>query len=116
METNAKYESGPALTIEAFKNRPVSLPKENPSFEQPTPTDVKNLRKLLNLSQRGLAKLVGVSYSDEKGSPTVRKWETAFGKREHRPMNYTAWRLMLIAAGVVSDDDVVAEIAEYRVR
>ena len=45
------------------------------------------------------ARLVGVNYTIEKGSPTVRRWKTTTGKSETIP--YSAWRLLLLAAGVV---------------
>lgn len=114
MEKQVQYITGTAITVEAFKNRLCVLPKENENFALPSPDEVKSARHLLGLSQTGLAKFVGVSWSQLKGSPTVRKWETQVGKTEHRPMNYTAWRMMLIALGVVSQDDIKNEVAEYR--
>lgn len=114
METPAIYQAGTPVTVEAFKNRPCALPKENEGYIAPTPQEVKSLRQLLKLSQRGLAKLLGVSYSDEKGSPTVRKWETGEDKASHRAINYASWRLMLLTAEVIKEDDIQKEVAEYR--
>lgn len=87
-------------TIEAFRNRPFSNSFDS-GFEQPTAQDVKALRSLCGWSQNDVAKLVGVNFNPSKGSTTVRKWETPENKPEHRKIPYSAWRLMLIYAGIV---------------
>lgn len=110
MENRIIYSTSEPLTILAFQNRPCSLKRTDPNFVQPSPADVKNLRKLLGLSQVALAKFLGVTYNPTKGSTTVRKWETQEDKKEHRPINYAAWRLLLVAANVVSYEEVQNEV------
>jgi len=88
------------LTLEAFKNRSCSLGIEHSEFIPPTPEEVKSLRTILRFTQNDLARFVGVSYSKNKGSSTVKKWETA-SKKESRAISLSAWQLMLIKAGLV---------------
>lgn len=110
-EQSPRYDAGQAITIEAFKNRPCSLPIDDTSYIAPTPEDIRTLRKLMGLSQAGLAKLVGVSWND-KGSTPVRKWETKKESKEYREISYSSWRLMLIGAGVVDGDSVYSKAQE----
>lgn len=99
-ENKASYGGqGNPLTAEAFKNRACGLGIEHPDFIQPTPEEVKSLRKLIGFSQVDLAKLTGVSWN-EKGASSVRKWETIEGK-EKRSISPAAWQLMLIKAGLI---------------
>ena len=91
---------GSPLTIEAFKNRPCGLGIEHPDFIQPTPQEIRALRKLMGFSQVQLAKLTGVSWNT-KGASSVRKWETLEGK-ESKPISIARWQLMLIKAGIVT--------------
>jgi DNA-binding transcriptional regulator YiaG len=98
------------LSITAFKNRRCGLGIEHPEYEPPTPEEVKALRKLIGLSQVGLAKLTGVSWND-KGSSAVRKWETLSGK-ECRAISAAAWQLLLIKAGLIKIEPV--DQAKYK--
>ena len=99
-EVKASYDGqGVPLTVEAFKNRPCGLGIEHPDFIQPTPQEVKALRKLLGFSQVDLAKLTGVTWTT-KGASSVRKWETVEGK-EKRSISPSSWQLMLLKAGLI---------------
>lgn len=101
-EQNAAY--GQASELESFKNAGCTMPAFSEFYVPPTPEQVGQLIKAAGWSQRQVARLTGVSYND-KGSTTVRKWKTPKGKPEHREIPYSAWRLMLLAAGVVSISD-----------
>jgi DNA-binding transcriptional regulator YiaG len=104
-EQKTDYEGqSPPLTLAAFKNRASGLGIEHPDFSPPSAEEVKALRKLIGLSQVGLAKLTGVSWN-EKGSSAVRKWETISGK-ESRSISAAAWQLLLIRAGLVKIEPV----------
>lgn len=70
-------------------------------YQRPTPKDIKEVRKLCNLTQIDLAKIVGVSYG-KAGSSTVAKWETDPSKAECRAMPYSAWRLLLLVLEIVT--------------
>ena len=115
METMKAYSSSQALTVEAFKNRPSSLPSTDENYVHPTSEDVKSIRNILGLSQVGLAKLLGVTYNEKKGSNTVRKWETSEESKEHRKISYAAWRLLLLASGVITEQDIRSEADMYKI-
>lgn len=89
------------ITLELFKSKPCCLACTDENYIHPEPKDVATLIKLAGWSQNDAAKLVGVSYSTERGSSTIRKWKTEKAKKEHREIPYSTWRLMLIYAGVV---------------
>jgi len=112
METIAFYDTGGALPIslEAFRNRPCALSFGNPAYVPPTPQEVDRLIKLVGWSQSSVAMLVGVTYNPKKGSSTIRKWRASVEKDDYREIPYSAWRLMLLYAGVVSLDDGLAAI------
>lgn len=112
MENTPIYSSSEPLTITAFRNRACAKKKIDPEFKQPTPQEIKTLRKLLGFTQVTLAKFLGVTYNVKKGSQTIRKWETSQDNKEYRPINYASWRLLLLAAGVITESDVQDEI-EY---
>jgi len=100
-EIDDKYEGqGLPKNIDAYKNRACGKGIEHPDFVLPTPAEIKRLRNLLGFSQVDLAKFVGVSWNVKKGSSSVRKWETLEGK-EMRKISLSAWKLMLIKAGLV---------------
>lgn len=108
---------GIAQTVEAFQNRPSALPAWDPDYKPPEPEEVDALIKAAGWSQRKAAMIVGVDYS-EKGSTTIRKWRTARLKGgnpnpEHRQIPYSAWRLMLEYAGVVTVEDGLRELERY---
>lgn len=104
------YDTGGAVpqTIAAFRNRPCSRPFADAGYRPPTPEEVRALIKLGAWSQTDAARLVGANVTPGKGSTTIRKWQTKKDAREARAIPYAAWRLLLLAAGVVTiDDDVV---------
>ena len=72
-------------------------------YVHPTPQEVDALIKMTGWKQVQVALLTGVNYTVEKGSPTLRRWKVA--TRETSTIPYSSWRLMLLAAGVVSIDD-----------
>ena len=101
-ETHTQYNTGgePPKTIQALRNRPCSLPAADPAYKKPTPEELAALIKIAGWSQNDVAKLTGVSYNPQKGSPTVRRWKAPEDKKDHRDIPYATWRLLLIAAGV----------------
>lgn len=118
-ETRGTYgPAGIAQTIDAFQNRPCALPAWDPGYKPPEPEEVDALIKVAGWSQRKAAMIVGVDYN-EKGSTAIRKWRTPRLKpngqpnTEHRQIPYSAWRLMLEYAGVVTVEDGLRELAKY---
>jgi len=107
MENTPIYDVGgsPPVSLDGFRNLPCALPYSNAAYVPPTPEEVDRLIDLAGWSQNVTAKLVGVTYNPKKGSSTVRKWRTAVGKDDSREIPYSAWRLMLLYAGVVSVSD-----------
>jgi len=96
--------SAPAALV-AFKSRRCALLYAHPDYEPPTPDEVDALIKLAGWSQNDTAKLVGVTYNPKKGSSTIRKWRAPKSSTDCRAIPYSAWRLLLLYAGVVSIDD-----------
>ncbi len=107
------YSSSVAITVEAFQNRPCSLPAIHPDYVPPTPQEVKSLRHLIGYSQADLG-LLGNKAVTSKGCSAVRKWESALGSSEYRPMDYCLWRLMLYIAGVASIDDDISSLKQFK--
>lgn len=107
-EDRAEYKPASGYTtpqtLQAFRNRPCSLPFWDPAYKPPEPEEVDALIKAAGWSQRIAAMIVGVDFS-EKGSTTIRKWRTPRAKSEHRQIPYSAWRLFLEYAGVVTVED-----------
>lgn len=96
-------------TLMAFKQRRCVLPYAHPDYQPPTPEEVDALVKLAGWSQNDAAKLTGVTYNPKKGSSTIRKWRANSHSTDYREIPYSAWRLFLLYAGVVSvADDLVA--------
>lgn len=112
METVPIYDVGGSLpaSLEAFSNRPCSLPFGHAAYVPPSPQEVDRLVKLAGWSQSEAAALVGVSFNPKKGSSTIRKWRARADSDDARAIPYSAWRLMLLYAGVVSLDDGLAAI------
>ena len=113
-EDQAHYRTKNATpqTIQAFKNHTCSR-ASSAGYEPPTPEIVGALIKMAGWSQTKTARLVGVNYTIEKGSPTVRRWKTTSGKSETIP--YSAWRLLLLAAGVVEISEDLSAVGANKV-
>lgn len=68
---------------------------DSPEYKQPTWLDVRAVIDRIGLTGSQVAKLVGVQ------SRAVRKWTSPPETTNHAPIPYAAWRLLLIAAGLV---------------
>jgi hypothetical protein len=102
-ENNAKYElPNGMIRLDDLRLLPCVLPYANPGYQRPTPGEVDALIKAVGWSQAEVAKIVGVSYNPEKGSTTVRKWRAPLHSTEYREIPYSAWRLLLIHAGIAT--------------
>ncbi len=118
-EPRAPYyaPSGAApASLEAFTNRPCALPYCHPDYRPPTSEEVTALIKLAGWSQREVALIAGVSYTQGKGSATVRRWQAPVDKSEHRAIPYAAWFVLLEHAGVVTVDDALIAFERYAQR
>lgn len=112
-ETTQIYSSSVAVTLEAFQNRPCSLPASHPDYIPPTPQEIKSLRHLIGYSQADLG-ILGDKSVKAKGCSAVKKWESAVGTKEHRPMDYNLWRRMLYVAGITSIDDDIESLKQFK--
>jgi hypothetical protein len=100
-----------AQTIQAFRNRPCSLPFSDPGYKAPEPEEVDALIKAAGWSQNKTAMIVGVPFDPKKGSTTIRRWRTSRENADHyREIPYAAWRLMLLHAGVVTVEEGLQEL------
>lgn len=88
--------------IDEFKNLDCARLFSDPDYVPPTVDELSALIALAGWSQSKVAQITGVTYNPKKGSTTVRKWKTPADKPEHRDIPYSAWRLLLINAGVVA--------------
>jgi len=102
------------MTLNAFAGLPCSLPSTDERYQPPTPEQVGQLINLASWSQNDAAKLVGVSWDTRRGSSTIRKWKSEKGHKEHREIPYSAWRLLLLLAGVVNVPDSLAAIDKHQ--
>lgn len=101
-ERTAIYDVGGGIvTIEQFKRLPCALPCAHPDYRPPTPDEVDLLTRLAGWSQRELALITGVRQSS-KGSPTVRRWKTPVGDKEHRQIPAATWQYLLEYVGIES--------------
>ncbi|OMH28090.1 DNA-binding transcriptional regulator [Motiliproteus sp. MSK22-1] len=107
------YETTDSIDIQAFSQLACAQHKDDAGFKVPSPEEIKALRNYLGLSQVACARFTGVSYKPEKGSSIVRKWETSKENRNHKPIPYAAWRLLLAAAKVIDLDEDI-EISKQR--
>ncbi|MGF1804335.1 hypothetical protein L4C31_03685 [Aliivibrio sifiae] len=112
-EIKARYITATPVTVEAFRNRPCSLPITDQNYVPPTPEEVRALRQLLGFTQSRIGALVGRAYN-EKGCKAVRRWENNIESKEYRPINYSAWQLMLLAAEVIFIDEIVDASEQYK--
>jgi DNA-binding transcriptional regulator YiaG len=94
-------------TIEGFANRPCANSFASGKYQPPSLIELRALRKFMGWSQNDVARICGVSFNPDKGSTTVRRWETASDKKDSREIPYSAWRLLLLHAGVVKLKDEI---------
>jgi len=114
-EKHPIYQTGtPPITREAFRSRPCTLPYCDPNYTPPTPDELSGLIQFAGWSQSDVAKLVGVNYSQQKGSTTVRKWRTDISSKEHRDIPYSAWRHLLACAGIVTIEEDLEAIEAHK--
>lgn len=92
------------LSRDELKASPSVLPCESGKYRPPTPLEIRSLIRFMGWEHNDVAKMLGVSYDDKKGSSTVRKWLA-----NDREMTYSSWRLLLILSGVVNVDRVCSE-------
>lgn len=98
---NAKYlvDSAP-ITKEAFLNRDCTRHAFDPLYTPPTTVEINALLNFAGWSQAEVAKLTDVSFS-HKGSTAVRNW-----RKGERNMTYSTWRLLLVYAGIVEEEEI----------
>lgn len=72
------------------------LPYDAPAYHPPTPTDVRAVIDMLGLTADQVAALVGM-----KNGRAVRRWLAPGESKTHAQIDYAAWRLLLIKAGLV---------------
>jgi len=71
------------------------LAYNDPGYCAPTPADVRAVIELLDLTADQVAALVGM-----KDGRAVRRWLASLDSKTHAQIDYAAWRLLLIEAGL----------------
>jgi hypothetical protein len=71
------------------------LTYNDPGYCAPTPADVRAVIDLLDLTADQVAALVGM-----KNGRAVRRWLASLDSKTHAQIDYAAWRLLLIEAGL----------------
>jgi hypothetical protein len=71
------------------------LAYNDPGYCAPTPADVRAVIDLLDLTADQVAALVGM-----KNGRAVRRWLASLDSKTHAQIDYAAWRLLLIKAGL----------------
>jgi len=99
MNQSTEKKTDPSDGLEVIRSRACALPFADENYIPPTSEEVRLLISAAGWSQREAAMIVGVSYSIQKGSPTIRKWKSPVGTASHREIPYASWRLFLIHAG-----------------
>lgn len=74
------------------------LAYNDPRYRAPTPADVRAVVKMLELTADQVAVLVGM-----KDGRAVRRWLASCDSKTHAQIDYAAWRLLLIEAGLVKN-------------
>lgn len=100
-------------TLSDFRKLACCQPAFSETYIKPTPEEVACLIRLAEWSQKEVAMLTGVK-SNKKGSAIVRKWRTQKDSPEYRSIPYAAWRLLLMAAGVVESSTDIGHIKRLR--
>jgi len=113
-ETATRYKKPEVmpLSLAGFEQLRCALPFTDEDYQPPTPEMIAQLINLAGWSQNDAAKLAGVSWDTKRGSSTIRKWKSAKGEKEHREIPYSAWRLMLLYAGVINTKDALQAIGK----
>jgi hypothetical protein len=74
------------------------LAYNDPRYRAPTPADVRAVVEMLELTADQVAALVGM-----KDGRAVRRWLASCDSKTHAQIDYAAWRLLLIEAGLVKN-------------
>jgi hypothetical protein len=81
--------------------RETRLPFLDDRFRPPTPEEIREVLRLLGWTGSFAALQLGVGAREGKsGGRTIRKWTGG-----EQPMPYSAWRLLLIYAGLAIDTE-----------
>lgn len=73
------------------------LPYDAPAYRPPTSSDVRAVIEMLGLTADQVAALVGM-----KNGRAVRRWLAPGESKTHAQIDYAAWRLLLMEAGLVA--------------
>ena len=84
-----------------FQNQAFCLKYSDFGYKHPGPADVKSFIEISGWSHKKFANVVGVNYSDKKGSSTIRKWCSNLKLESYRKIPYSAWRLALVESGIL---------------
>lgn len=98
-------------TVSDFDGLPCTFNWTHSDFEPPTPIEIDAVQKLLNYNTRQVGKLTGVTYGP-KGCEALRTWKLSATDAQQKNILYSNWRLMLIAAGIVTRKDLLKEVAD----
>jgi hypothetical protein len=90
--------------IDSFRARNCIKPNNHELFKHPSALDIKELIDIAGWQHKEVASICGVTFDEKKGSSTVRKWCSTSDK-ESRSIPYTAWRLLLLKANLISLND-----------
>ncbi|VUD48380.1 hypothetical protein TDB9533_01222 [Thalassocella blandensis] len=88
-------------TLASFAKLACCKPWFDDEYQPPTRDELVSLFELAGWKTKKIAQMLGVHYTSEKGSATVRRWRND----EKHPIPYSAWRLALIYAGVVDPNE-----------
>lgn len=73
------------------------LPYDDRAYRPPSPSDVRAVIDMLGLTADQVAALVGM-----KDGRAVRRWLASEDSKTHAQIDYAAWRLLLIEAGLIN--------------
>jgi hypothetical protein len=76
---------------------PTLLAYNDPGYRAPTHVDVRAVIELLGLTADQVAALVGM-----KDGRAVRRWLASHDSKTHAQIDYAAWRLLIIEAGLAN--------------
>jgi len=90
--------------IDWFKKQEFCLDLTDPNYKQPSTADLVFLIQHMGWNQKDISLIVGAKYTKKSGSSAIRSWTTT--KKHHVQIPYSSWRLLLVTAGIVSQDNV----------